>query len=250
MTGSATASVVPDPFHVTILLFPGVTQLDFTGPMEVLHRVPGLRIDLAWKSLEPVECAAQVPPALRVLPSVTLGALQRTDLLLVPGGPGVSALMGDDEVLDFLLRLAGAARYVTSVCTGALVLGAAGLLQGYRATTHWAHHDWLALLGAIPVAGRVVVDRNRITGGGVTSGIDFALRVIAEIWGERRAEIAQLGLEYDPQPPFAAGHPSCAPVEVLETLRRGMQPMTERTRLAAVAAAAKLGLNAQPGPSA
>lgn len=211
MTGSATASVVPDPFHVTILLFPGVTQLDFTGPMEVLHRVPGLRIDLAWKSLEPVECAAQVPPALRVLPSVTLGALQRTDLLLVPGGPGVSALMGDDEVLDFLLRLAGAARYVTSVCTGALVLGAAGLLQGYRATTHWAHHDWLALLGAIPVAGRVVVDRNRITGGGVTAGLDFGLAIVALLRNRSYAEAIQLYLEYDPDPGFNAGAPEKAP---------------------------------------
>lgn len=242
-------------FHVAILVFPGVTQLDFTGPMEVLHRVPGLRIDLAWKSLDPVACAAQVAPPLRVLPSVVLAELARTDLLLVPGGPGVSALMGDDEVLAFVRRMAAGARYVTSVCTGALVLGAAGLLQGYRATTHWAHHQWLGVLGATPVEERVVVDRNRITGGGVTSGIDFGLRVVAEVWGERRAQLAQLGLEYDPQPPFAAGHPRRASPEMVATLRQGMRAMTDRTGAAAAAAAAKLrgaeaaGLSGEADPS-
>jgi cyclohexyl-isocyanide hydratase len=233
---STSASPPPAPFHVAILLFPGVTQLDFTGPLEVLHRVPGLRADLASRSLEPVSCAALTPPALRVLPSCTFESLPRTDLLLVPGGPGVAALLADDEVLGFLRRMASTARYVTSVCTGSLVLGAAGLLDGYRATTHWAHRQWLPRLGAIPVAERVVVDRNRITGGGVTSGIDFALRVIAEIWGERRARLAQLGLEYDPQPPFDAGSPDRAAPELVATMRELMQPLTERTG-AAVAAA-------------
>jgi cyclohexyl-isocyanide hydratase len=236
MPEPSSAPAVPEPFHVAIPIFPGVTQLDFTGPMEVLHRVPGLRIDLAWKTLEPVQCAAQVAPALRVLPSVTFADLARTDLLLVPGGPGVSAAMVDEELVDFVTRIATTARYVTSVCTGALVLGAAGLLQGYRATTHWAHHQWLPLLGATPVEERVVVDRNRITGGGVTSGIDFALRVIAEIWGARRAQLAQLGLEYDPQPPFAAGNARSAPPELVATMRELMKPLTERTG-AAVAVA-------------
>ncbi|MFO1456894.1 MAG: DJ-1/PfpI family protein [Steroidobacteraceae bacterium] len=222
-------------FHVAILLFPGVTQLDFTGPLEVLQRVPGLRVDLAWKSLDAVECAAQAKPGLRVLPTATLDDLERTDLLLVPGGPGVAALMADDVVLQFLCRMAGSARYVTSVCTGSLVLGAAGLLQGYRATTHWAHAQWLPQLGATPVAERVVVDRNRITGAGVTSGIDFALRVIAEIWGERRAQLAQLGLEYDPQPPFQSGSPSSAPVEIVDSMRELMKPLTERTGAAVTA---------------
>ena len=223
-------------FHVAILLFPGVTQLDFTGPLEVLQRVPGLHADLAWKSLEPVECAARTRPALRVLPSIRFEDLARTDLLLVPGGQGVAALLGDDEVLAFACRMAGTARYVTSVCTGSLLLGAAGLLDGYRATTHWAHHQWLSKLGAIPVAERVVVDRNRITGAGVTSGIDFALRVVGELWGERRAQQAQLGLEYDPQPPFAAGSPTSAPAELVDSMRELMKPLTERTG-AAVAAA-------------
>lgn len=236
MPESSSAPAAAQPFHVAIPLFTGVTQLDFTGPMEVLHRVPGLRVDLAFKTLEPVQCAAQVAPGLRVLPSVTFADLVRTDLLLVPGGPGVGAAMVDDELVDFVRRMAGTARYVTSVCTGALVLGAAGLLDGYRATTHWAHHQWLSRLGATPVEERVVVDRNRITGGGVTSGIDFALRVIAEIWGPRRAQLAQLGLEYDPQPPFAAGNAHSAPTELVATMRQLMQPLTERTG-AAVAAA-------------
>ena len=224
------------PFHVAILIFPGVTQLDFTGPLEVFQRVPGLRADLVWKSREPVVCAAMTPPALQVLPTATLDEIVRADLLLVPGGPGVGALLTDDDVLGFLRRVAATSRYVTSVCTGALLLGAAGLLQGHRATTHWAHMQWLPSFGVTPVAERVVVDRNRITGGGVTSGIDFALRVIAEIWGERRAQMAQLGLEYDPQPPFAAGSPARAPAELVAAMRELMQPLTDRTGSAVMAA--------------
>jgi cyclohexyl-isocyanide hydratase len=224
------------PFHVAILIFPGVTQLDFTGPLEVFQRVPGLRADLVWKSREPVVCAVMTPPALQVLPTATLDELVRADLLLVPGGPGVGALLTDDDVLGFLRRVAATSRYVTSVCTGSLLLGAAGLLEGYRATTHWAHMQWLPSFGAIPVAERVVIDRNRITGGGVTSGIDFALRVIAEIWGERRAQMAQLGLEYDPQPPFAAGSPARAPSELVATMCELMKPLTDRTGAAVQAA--------------
>ncbi|MCU0757675.1 MAG: DJ-1/PfpI family protein [Steroidobacteraceae bacterium] len=229
----------PAPFHVAILLFPGVTQLDFTGPLEVLHRVPGLRADLVWRDLEPVQCAAQTPPALRVLPSCSFESLARTDLLLVPGGPGVAALLADDEVLGFLRRMASTARYVTSVCTGALVLGAAGLLEGYRATTHWAYRQWLPRLGAIPVPERVVVDRDRITGGGVTSGIDFALRVIAEIRGERLARLAQLGLEYDPRPPYDSGTPEAAAPELVASMRELMRGLTARAGAAVEAAAAR-----------
>lgn len=229
-------------FHVAIPLFPDVTQLDFTGPLEVLQRVPGLRIDLAWKTLEPIECAARDRSGLRVLPSATFEDLRSTDLLLVPGGPGVAAVMQDEVVLEFLRRMADSARYVTSVCTGSLVLGAAGLLQGYRATTHWAHAQWLPRLGAMAVDQRVVIDRNRITGAGVTSGIDFALRLIGEIWGERRAQLAQLGLEYDPRPPYEAGSPATASGELVASMRELMTPLTERTGAAVAAAARRLGI--------
>ena len=230
----------PTPTHAAILLFPAVTQLDFSGPLEVLQRVPDLQVDLVAQSLDPVTCAAFGSSGLRVLPSAKFENLARTDILLVPGGPGVSAVIGDPEVLTFLRRLAAHARYVTSVCTGSLILGAAGLLQGYRATTHWAHHQWLAPLGAIPVHERVVIDRNRVTGAGVSAGIDLALTLVAEIWGERRARSAQLSMEYDPQPPFDAGSPAKAPAELVASMRERLQPLTERTGVAVATAAVRL----------
>jgi cyclohexyl-isocyanide hydratase len=230
----------PDAFHVTVLLFPGVTQLDFTGPLEVFQRVRNVRVDLVWKDLEPVSCAAWVPPAMRVLPSARLDEIERTDLLFVPGGPGVNELLTDEVTLAFLQRLAPSARYVTSVCTGSLILGAAGLLQGYRATTHWAHLQWLSEFGITPVQERVVVDRNRITGAGVSSGIDFALRVVANIWGDERAERAQLSMEYDPQPPFDSGSPAKAAPELVSAMREMLKPLTERTGVAVAQASQRL----------
>jgi cyclohexyl-isocyanide hydratase len=200
-----------DPFRLGMLVYPGITPLDMTGPHEFFSKVPGVEVRLYWKNLTPVMSAS----GLQLIPTHTFQNQSPIDLLCVPGGPGQIELMADDEVLDFLRRAAGTSRYVTSVCTGSLLLGAAGLLQGYKATTHWMFMDDLSLLGAIPVRERIVFDRNRITGGGVTAGMDFALAVIAKLWGEPVARSVQLALEYDPQPPFTAGSPRTAlPEEV------------------------------------
>ncbi len=209
------------PTRIGLLLFPRMTQLDLTGPFEVFAKWPDAEVLLLWKRLEPVEAET----GLRLLPYATLDDCQQLDVLCVPGGPGVAALMEDDEVLAFLRRQARAARFVTSVCTGALVLGAAGLLRGRRATTHWASHDLLAALGAIPTQGRVVRDGNLFTGGGVTAGIDFALTVVAELAGPAVAQAIQLQIEYAPAPPFDAGTPDNAPPEVLEAVRTRGAPM-------------------------
>ncbi|HEY1210446.1 MAG TPA: DJ-1/PfpI family protein [Terracidiphilus sp.] len=225
-----------DPFRVAMLVYPQITQLDLTGPQEVFTKVPGLEVRLYWKNLTPVTSAS----GLQLIPTCTFEDESPIDLLCVPGGPGQIELMADDEVLDFLRRAAETARYITSVCTGSLLLGAAGLLQGYRATTHWMAMDNLSALGAIAVPERVVVDRNRITGAGVTAGIDFALSVIAQLWGEPIARSVQLGLEYDPQPPFAAGSPRTAHPEEVQKLQDRMRPFLERRMAVTKVAAAKL----------
>ncbi|HJU17351.1 MAG TPA: DJ-1/PfpI family protein, partial [Stellaceae bacterium] len=195
-----------DPFRSGMLVFPDLTQLDLTGPYEVLARLPGAETVLLWKTLAPVRSER----GLTILPTATLAACPPLDLLLVPGGPGIGPLLEDAEVLDFLRRAAAEARYVVGVCTGSLVLGAAGLLRGRRAATHWMSRELLPALGAEPVGDRVVVDGPVVTGGGVTAGIDVALRVAAEIAGQKTAEAIQLGIEYDPAPPFAAGSPERA----------------------------------------
>jgi cyclohexyl-isocyanide hydratase len=163
---------------------------------------------------------------------VTLAEAAPADVLFVPGGSGLVPLLQDEEVLEFLRRQAASAHYVTAVCTGSLLLGAAGLLQGYRATTHWAYHELLERCGAIPVRQRVVVDRNRVTAGGVTAGIDFALRLTAELCGEPLARAIQLGLEYDPEPPFDSGTPERATAElrqiVLDRLAKSRSGYAER----------------------
>jgi cyclohexyl-isocyanide hydratase len=171
---------------------------------------------LVWKSLEPVYSGT----GLGLLPTCTLSDAPQFDVLFVPGGRGVVPLFRDREVLEFLRQRARTARYVTAVCTGSLLLGAAGLLEGYEATTHWAFHELLVHGGAKPVQKRVVVDRNRITGGGVTAGIDFALRLLAEISGEQLARAVQLGLEYDPAPPFQSGSPELAGPELVALVRK------------------------------
>lgn len=209
-----TAAAAPS-LEIGLLLFPGLTHLDMTGPHEVLARLPGARTQLVWKTREPVRSDS----GLAMLPDTDFAACPQLDLLCVPGGPGVAALMEDEAVLAFLRRQAAGARYVTSVCTGALVLGAAGLLKGRSATTHWASHDFLAALGAVPVNARVVRDGNLFTGGGVTAGIDFALTIAAEIAGPEVAQAIQLQIEYAPAPPFAAGHPDIAPAPVLARAR-------------------------------
>lgn len=227
-----------DRFAVGLLLFPDLTQLDLTGPFEVFARTPNCDVHLIWKSTALV----RTDRGLTMLPTTTLADCPKLDMICVPGGPGVAPLMEDPEILDFLRRQAQSCRYVTSVCTGSLVLGAAGLLRGYRATCHWASIDQLNLLGAEPVAERVVKDRNRITGAGVTSGIDFALTIVAEIRGPETAKEIQLGIEYDPAPPFAAGSPKVAAADVVERQRARMAPMLAK-RLATTQRAAKnLGL--------
>jgi cyclohexyl-isocyanide hydratase len=219
--------------HIGLLLFPRLTQLDLTSPFEVFAKWPDASVHLLWKTLEPV--AAET--GMRILPDATLADGPQLDVVCVPGGPGVSAVMEDAEVLAFLRRQAGGARFVTSVCTGALVLGAAGLLRGRRATTHWASHDLLAAFGAIPTKGRVVRDGTLITGGGVTAGIDFALTVVAEIAGAAVAQGIQLQIEYAPAPPFDAGSPETAPAEVLAAARQRYAG----TRAAREALVARLG---------
>jgi cyclohexyl-isocyanide hydratase len=199
-----------------MLIFRDMTQLDFTGPYEVFVQIPGCEIKVIATSLQPVAAKG----GLRFIPDTTTGDAPQLDLIFVPGGPGVGALMQDREVLEFLRHQAERARYVTSVCTGALVLGAAGLLKGYRATTHWLSLELLPIFGATPAPDRVVIDRNRITGGGVTSGIDFALVIAGEIAGADTAKEIQLLIEYNPAPPFACGHPATADAAIVDKVRR------------------------------
>jgi len=214
--------------HIGLLLFPRLTQLDLTGPFEVFANTPGTAVHLLWKTRDPVQAAT----GMRILPDTTLEECPQLDVVCVPGGPGVAAVMEDPEVLDFLRRQAATARYVASVCTGALVLRAAGLLQGKRATTHWASHDFLASLGAIPIHGRVVRDGNIFTGGGVTAGIDFALTLVAEMCDAEVAQAIQLQIEYAPEPPFQAGSPDTAPASVLSLARNRSATMrAERAAL-------------------
>ena len=201
--------------RIGMLLFPRMTQLDLTGPFEVFTRLPGAELLLLWKTLEPIEADS----GMRLLPYATLGDCPPLDIVCVPGGPGVDALMEDTEVLDWLRRKAATARYVSSVCTGSLVLAAAGLLRGKHATSHWGARDLLEKFGAIPTAGRVVRDGNVFTGGGVTAGIDFALTMAAELAGASVAQTIQLQIEYSPAPPFDAGTPETAPAEIIAAAR-------------------------------
>ena len=202
--------------NIAFLLFPNVTQLDLTGPAQVLSRLGGGRLDLVAGSLDPVPTDA----GFSILPTATYAQVPAADILCVPGGIGVTTVMADDAAMAWVQQVGEGAAWVTSVCTGSLILGAAGLLRGYRATTHWAWHEHLALFGAEPTEGRTVVDRNRVTGGGVTAGIDFALALTALIKGEDHARLVQLSLEYDPQPPFDAGSPARAGEALVAQYRR------------------------------
>lgn len=225
-----------NPIAIGILIYPNLTQLDATGPAQVLARVPGATVHMIWKTLDPIPTDA----GFSIVPNTTFADCPRLDLICVPGGYGQTALMTDTETLDFLRKQAETARYVTSVCTGSLVLGAAGLLKGYRSACHWAWREMLSDFGAIPVAERVVRDRNRISGGGVTAGIDFGLTVAAELAGEEAAKSIQLVLEYDPQPPFDSGSPEKAGPERVQRLRERMAPALESRRKANAEAAANL----------
>jgi cyclohexyl-isocyanide hydratase len=215
-------------FEIGMLTYPGLNQLDLTGPFEVLHRAPDARVHLAWKETAPVRADS----GLELRPTTTLAACPPLDVVFVPGGFGQWAVQTDEGVLSFLREHGARARYVTSVCTGALVLGAAGLLEGYEATTHWAYTHLLPAFGARPRRARVVTDRNRVTGGGVTAGIDFGLQLLAAIGGERAARLTQLVLEYDPAPPFDAGTPDSAGPELAAEVRRRMVERLEREGMA------------------
>lgn len=193
--------------NIAFVLFPNLTQLDFTGPLQVLSRLPRAEVHLVAETLEPVATDG----ALKIPPTCTFEDCPPVDLLCVPGGFGVDDAIRDEALMAFVRREGQRARYVTSVCTGAFVLGAAGLLTGKRATTHWAYHGELEKVGAIAVKERVVRDGNVLTGAGVTAGLDFAFTLAAEIAGKDAAEALQLGLEYDPAPPLNAGAPEKAP---------------------------------------
>jgi len=198
-------------FTVGFVLFPDLTQLDLTGPLQVLARLPQSRTIVAAKSKGPVpsDCG------LSLLPTHSFAECPPFDLICVPGGvKGVIGAIGDRETVDFVRRQAAGAKYITSVCTGAFVLGVAGLLQGRRATTHWAYTELLPLVGATYEKARIVRDGNLISAGGVTAGVDFGLSVVAEIAGEAAARAIQLGIEYDPAPPFDSGHPDQASAAV------------------------------------
>ncbi|MEZ4398760.1 MAG: DJ-1/PfpI family protein [Kofleriaceae bacterium] len=213
------------PLHIGLVLYPGLTQLDLTGPYEVFARIPGAQLDTVAHTLAPVRADS----GLALVPSTTLATCPPLDVLFVPGGYGQIAQMTDPAMLAFLRHHGERARWVTSVCTGALLLGAAGLLRGYRAATHWMYMDLLPSYGATPVAERVVVDRNRVTAGGVTAGIDFGLQIIAEVAGPAAAQAAQLELEYDPHPPFDCGHPRVASPALVDAVRaRFAARMAER----------------------
>ncbi|MCR0984670.1 DJ-1/PfpI family protein [Roseomonas populi] len=222
--------------RIGLVLFPELTQLDLTGPAEVFYRLPGAEVLLLWKTLDPVTSDR----GMSILPTATFDSCGELDVICVPGGPGQIALMDDEETLAFLRRVAPGCRLVTSVCTGSLVLAAAGLLSGYRATSHWSSIDQLALLGVEPVSERVVRDRNRITGAGVTSGIDFALTVVAELFGPEVAQGVQLQMEYDPEPPFQAGSPRSAPPDLVRDARAKLAPFLARRRAATERAAGRL----------
>ena len=201
--------------EIGMLLYPGFTMLDLVGPLTALSTHS--KIHLLWKSLEPVVSDSGY---IKILPTTVLGDCPPLlDVLFVPGGFGTFEAMKDAVLIEFLKDAAAQARYITSVCSGSLIFGAAGLLQGYRATSHWACHDMLNQFGALPVKARVVADRNRFTGGGVTAGIDFGLTLLAELRGATAAKQTQLFMEYDPQPPFDAGSPDTAGPEMVQAVR-------------------------------
>jgi cyclohexyl-isocyanide hydratase len=204
-----------NPIHIGFLLFPNVTQLDLTGPAQVLSRVPNARVHLIWKANEPV----MTDVGFSINPTATFADCPQLAVLCVPGGFGIGDQMVDEETLAFLRRQGENAQYVTSVCNGALILGAAGLLQGYKSACHWMWRKYLPRFGAEPVAQRIVRDRNRISGGGVTAGIDFGLALAAELAGDEVARTLQLAFEYDPCPPFDCGTPEKAGEALVGRLR-------------------------------
>ena len=216
----------PRTIRIAMVLFPGLTQLDLTGPFEVLSASPFTEIELLWHRLEPVTAQG----GLVLTPTATFGEYGAPDVLFVPGGPGVLEAMQDEALLEFVAGAAKNVRFLTSVCTGSLILAAAGLLIGKRATCHWSSIELLALMGAEPVPERVVEDGNIITGAGVTSGIDFGLTVAARLLGQDAAERIQLLLEYDPAPPFQSGSPAQASEATVTKVTEILAPIIDKRR--------------------
>jgi cyclohexyl-isocyanide hydratase len=227
------------PIRIGVLIFPDMDQIDFTGPFEVLSRLPQAKVHVIGTRKGPFRDHA----GLILTPEVTLAEAPPLDLLQVPGGAGQQALMQDALVLGFIRDHAAAGKPIFSVCTGALLCGAAGILKGRRATTHWASFDLLPYFGAIPVKARYVIDGNIASAAGVTSGIDGALAVAALVRGEATAERIQLDIQYAPDPPFHAGSPEIAPAPVLAAARAAYQPLTIARLKTAKEIAAKLGIN-------
>jgi cyclohexyl-isocyanide hydratase len=215
--------------NVGFLLYPHLTQLDLTGPAQVFAATRGMHLHFVWKDLQPVMSDA----GFSLLPTQTFDSCPSLDILCVPGGPGQQRLMQDPVVLGWLDRQGQQAAWVTSVCSGSLLLGAAGLLRGYRAASHWNYREYLPVFGAVIDDARVVRDRNRITGGGVTAGIDFALQVVAAVRGEEEAKEVQLLLEYAPQPPFAVGRPESAGAELVARVRKRLAASVQALEQAA-----------------
>lgn len=228
--------------RIVMLAYHGMTQLDLTAPYEVFARIPSAELEVVASN---GRRAVRDASGLHIMPTNSYGGIGGCEVLFVPGGPGQLDLMEDVETIDFLERVGTQARFVTSVCTGSLLLGAAGLLKGYRATCHWLSLPQLALLGAIPVEERVVVDRNRITGAGVTSGLDFALKVAAELVGEEEARRIALAIEYEPEPPFPARAQE-AP-ELVAQVRAGTAAFQARREEVARKVGARLARRPPPG---
>jgi cyclohexyl-isocyanide hydratase len=225
-----------EPLQIGLLIFPKVTQLDLTGPLQVFSSVPGARVHLIWKRIEPVASDS----VMVLTPTTRFADCPQLDVICVPGGAGTDDMVNDAEMLDFLRKQSTAAKYITSVCTGSLVLGAAGLLRGYRAATHWNAMEYLSAFGATPTRTRVCVDRNRVTGGGVTAGIDFALTLVSLLVDQQTAEMIQLRLEYNPAPPFNSGSPDTAPAEIVALMQAKMASSRQRRSEAIDRAAARL----------
>jgi cyclohexyl-isocyanide hydratase len=236
-SGAASPPTAPAarPFTFGMIIFEKMTNLDFVGPNQTFAGYQGAKIHVLGKTLDPIV----TDTGCRIMADTTLKDAPQLDLIFIGGGGGVVKMMEDREVMDFLRDRAPSAQWITSVCTGALVLGAAGLLRGYKATTHWTAMEVLPYLGATPVEQRVVFDRNRVTGGGVTAGIDFGLAILARLAGEKAAMRNQLFCEYDPQPPFHAGSPKTAPPDVVAGVLQNWGLVTQGRIDAAKRAAAR-----------
>lgn len=223
--------------RIGMLVFPDITATDYVAPADLLVRMPDTRLDLVWKHTGSIRTEL----GWEIRATAAMDSEVAYDVIVVPGGPGIEPLIEDRDVLDFLARQGETARWIVGVCTGPLVLGAAGLLEGYEATCHWASHELLALVGARPVHRRVVVDRNRITGAGVTSGIDCALTVIDRIGGEAMARGIQLFAEYDPQPPYDGGSPHKTPAPIVDATRARVAAIVASRREALLRARRQAG---------